>query len=113
MRTCFFALLATAASAPAAEPVKGVALHEWGVFTVLDGSQTVGEALREEWKSLPPFVFGVLDGRKMPLPPEPTAVKKPVIPGGRPMVWWPADSSLPQRDGRLDERSLTWRFTTV
>lgn len=126
---------AAAESAPAkprpavpAAPVKGLALHEWGVFSVFDDAGTAGAAMREEWKGLPEFVHGRLDGRTVPVERQPTSVRKPVIhlhgelggqvmqlrvdlPGGRPLVWWPGHSNR-HLEGTPDPQQtfLTWRF---
>jgi hypothetical protein len=128
MRTWFLALLATAASAPAADPVKGLALHEWGVFTVHEGGPAANSLMKAEWDALPKFVFGRTSGRQVPERPL-LEVNKPVIhlhadpaaaramtirvdfPGGRPMVWWPAHDNRGRRGGHVSEdASLVWRF---
>lgn len=129
MRSWFLALLATAASAPAAEPVKGVALHEWGVFTVHEGGPAANSLMKAEWDALPKFVFGRTAGRQVPERPL-LEVAKPVIhvhadrtvaasamtirvdfPGGRPMVWWPANDNRGLKGLDIPEdKALMWRF---
>jgi len=88
-------------------PMKGLAVHEWGVVSVYNDVELANADMRDEWAGLPKFVYGQVDGR---LQPERfLAVKAPVIylhaaqplsvnlrvefPGGKPAVWWPANSN--------------------
>jgi len=97
---------ASSADAPAPAVRKGLAVHEWGVFTVHDDIETANADLRAEWDGLPKFVMGNFAGRSLPYH---GPVKKPVVyihtkeslklemavkfPRGTAAVWWPpADS---------------------
>jgi len=83
---------------------KGLAVHEWGVFSAYNDLELANADMRAEWDGLPKFVYGQVDSRKIPVYNGP--VRAPVIyfhapqatnlnvrvdfPKGRPAVWWPA-----------------------
>src|ERR1700720_160354 len=92
-----------AAEEPAA---KGLEVHEWGVYRAHRDTDMVNADMRAIWDALPPFVYGQINGRKLPLHYQDLRiVDKPVIffhtpqaltadlridfPGGMPGVWWP------------------------
>jgi hypothetical protein len=102
------ALLA-AATAQAQQPatVKGLVVHEWGVFRVHEDAQMANADVRAEWDELPGFVYGHIQGRQVPQhwgaveirrrpivffhAAEPAQVRLRIdFPGGMPGVWWPA-----------------------
>jgi len=103
----------------AAETANGFVVHEWGVFNVFDDEKAALQIMTEEWKGLPKFVYGVLDGRTLPYR---GPVRKPVVyfhsakaltvqmkvdfPKGKAMVWWPA-TEMPNSE-KKDTRSLHW-----
>jgi len=87
-------------------PVIGPVIHEWGVFSSHEDTETANADMRAEWDSLPEFVFGQMVGRRgAPL----LAVDKPVVfvhskqptrldfrvdfAVGLPAVWWPRDDA--------------------
>jgi hypothetical protein len=91
-------------------PMKGLAVHEWGVVSVYSDVELANADMRDEWAGLPKFVYGQVDGRLQPErflavkapvlyfhAPQPlTATVRVEFPGGKPAVWWPANSnSLP------------------
>src|SRR5436309_4410298 len=47
-------------------PVKGFAVHEWGVFRVHDDVELANADMRAEWDGLPKFVYGQTTGRHFP-----------------------------------------------
>src|SRR3954452_2351942 len=95
------------AAVSAVEPVvKGLAVHEWGVFTAHDDFDVANASVRSEWDALPEFVYGRIKGRLLPTNWGPIEIRKrpllffhsaePVelkvrvaFPGGQPGVWWP------------------------
>jgi hypothetical protein len=87
--------------------VKGLVVHEWGVWRVHDDMQLANADMRATWNELPSFMYGQTSTRDFPkYLDRPTRVKKPVLffhaplamqvevrvdfPGGIPAVWWPA-----------------------
>jgi hypothetical protein len=130
-------LWAADAKPPAEPPVKGFAVHEWGVFRVHDDVEWANADARAEWDGLPKFVYGQTAGRDFPrhldnLRP----IYKPVVffhapqamratvrvdfPRGVPAVWWPATASPAisyddfqgpvERPVARPARSLEWRI---
>ena len=105
-----FAILAmvSSATAQAARPaVKGLAVHEWGVFRVNEDAEFANAALRAEWDNLPPFIYGYIKGRSIPQhwgavefrfrpiiffhADKPVQVRARIdFPGGMAGVWYPA-----------------------
>jgi len=112
--------------------VKGLVVHEWGVFTVHDDVKLANADMRAEWNGLPKFVYGQIKGRELPkdasrfMP-----VAKPVLffhcpreidvdlkvdfPGGLPAVWWPgtqtpAGTRSRTAAGPTLSRTLEWRL---
>jgi hypothetical protein len=114
MRRCVLAALTLLAAGPARaqQPaaVKGLVVHEWGVFRVHEDVQMANADVRAEWDDLPGFVYGHIQGRQVPQHWGALEIrKKPVLffhaaepvqvrlridfPGGMPGVWWPATVS--------------------
>jgi hypothetical protein len=106
------------APVPAEEPaaVKGLAVHEWGVFRANEDAEFANADLRAEWDKLPEFVYGQIKGRNVPhhwgavetrLRPliffhaeAPTVARVTVrFPGGQAGVWFPA-TEFPAVEGR-------------
>ncbi|MBY0523406.1 MAG: hypothetical protein K2R98_08400 [Gemmataceae bacterium] len=104
----------------------GLQLHEWGVTTVYDDVELANADMRAEWGRLPTFVYGQVDGRKVPQ--RIAVAKAPVIyvhakqptslylkvdfPGGKPAVWWPATTGGGiGRRGFDDGRGMTQTST--
>lgn len=95
-------------------PVKGLAVHEWGVVSVYTDLELANADARDEWAGLPKFVYGQVDDREQPVIQE--IAKAPVIyfhaprqmylnvqvqfPGGRPAVWWPASNNAFRQQGQ-------------
>ena len=91
-------------------PVKGFAVHEWGIFRVHDDVDVANADVRAEWDGLPAFMYGHVTGRDVPVNWGPVEVRRqPVVffhapktmsvrmkiefPGGMPGVWWPGARS--------------------
>ena len=108
----------TASAASAADPIKGLTVHEWGVFRVHADAESANADARAVWDALPGFVYGQVKGRKLPMHwPSLEIRDKPVIffhtgreadvslrvdfPGGMPGVWWPGTQEQAVTDGRL------------
>lgn len=121
---------AAAATSAAAEPAgKGLAVHEWGVFTAHDDVDVSNADVRAEWDGLPDFIYGRIKGRVLPANWGPLEVRfrpliffhadKPVelrvrvsFPGGQPGVWWPG-TQIPAAKGLLQPDKtdfLEWRL---
>jgi len=99
----------TSSAEPA--PMKGLTVHEWGVVSVYSDIDLANADRRDEWAQLPKFVYGQVDGRRIPR--QFVGVNVPVIyfhaaqplsvsvrvdfPKGKPAVWWPANN--PNVDG--------------
>jgi hypothetical protein len=73
MRHCavstIIAILVGVPSAHAQAPqpaIKGLVVHEWGVFRVNEDAEFANAALRAEWDNLPPFIHGFIKGRSVP-----------------------------------------------
>jgi hypothetical protein len=120
----------------AEEPVStGLEIHEWGVARYHRDAEMVNADMRAIWDELPPFVYGQINGRKLPLHYQNLMPKdRPIIffhtpkavtvdlridfPGGLPGVWWPGTQQPAVRDGKLvgdgtadkPHRSLQWRL---
>src|SRR4051812_24271254 len=45
---------------------KGLVVHEWGVFRVHQDVEMANADVRGEWRDLPDFVYGQVQGRKLP-----------------------------------------------
>lgn len=111
-------------------PQKGLLVHEWGVINVYNDVELANADMRAVWEGLPPFIYGNVDRRRIPQ--ELVKVLAPVMyfhtpkdidlqvkvefPGGRPAVWWPANSNI----ARIARRAMTqatcdkhleWRLT--
>jgi hypothetical protein len=104
------ACIATLGKAAAQQPapaVKGLAVHEWGVFEVSEDADFANAHVRAMWDGMPEFVYGHIRGRAVPqhwgaaeirLRPiiffhtdKPTMVRAKVdFPGGMAGVWYPA-----------------------
>src|SRR5579862_1961604 len=92
----------------AATPQKDFLVHEWGVIGAYQDVELANADMRSVWAGLPKFVYGNIDQR--PVPREAIMIYAPVIyfhtpkelsvqvkvefPGGRPAVWWPANSNI-------------------
>jgi hypothetical protein len=105
---------------------KGLAVHEWGVLSAYNDLELANADMRAEWANLPKFVYGQVDGRKVPVYNGP--IRAPVIyfhspqaanlnvkvdfPKGKPAVWWPTTvtygGGLRARD-ELPPTNLTWQ----
>ena len=104
---CLLPLLGgIAPSAPDAAVQKGLVVHEWGIFRVHEDAEVANADVRAEWDDLPPFMYGNVSGRVLPVNWGPSEIRRrPVIffhspqpldvrlridfPGGVPGVWWP------------------------
>ncbi len=103
-------LAGIAPAAPEPAVAKGLVVHEWGVFRVHDDAEMANADARAEWDSLPPFMYGNVSGRVLPVnwgrleirrrpviffhAPEPLALALRIdFPGGIPGVWWPGTLS--------------------
>jgi hypothetical protein len=61
------ALTAVTATAAAQQPaIKGLAVHEWGVFEVSEDAEFANAYMRAVWDDLPGFVYGHIKGRAVP-----------------------------------------------
>jgi hypothetical protein len=94
---------------PAEKLQKDLVVHEWGVISVYNDVELANADMRAVWAGLPKFVYGNVDRRSIPV--QQAIVFAPVIyfhtpkdtnvhvklefPGGRPAVWWPANSNIP------------------
>ncbi|MBY0523405.1 MAG: hypothetical protein K2R98_08395 [Gemmataceae bacterium] len=109
------------AQAPAM--AKGLSVHEWGVVSAYGDTELANADMRAEWGGLPKFVYGQIDGRK--IPERNMAVRAPVMyfhteqsltlnikvdfPKGKPVVWWPANSNAGFRgEGAAPLTFLQW-----
>jgi hypothetical protein len=112
-RLAFVCAAVFAASATANGPVpnaSGLKVHEWGVFRANEDADFANADLRAEWDDLPPFVYGHIKGRTVPVHWGPTETRlRPIIffhadkplqvraridfPGGMAGVWFPATES--------------------
>jgi hypothetical protein len=119
------------AVAPADVPAvhKGLVVHEWGVFRVHDDVEVANADARAEWDSLPPFMYGNVSGRTLPVDWGPLEIRRrPVIffhspdpvavsvhldfPGGMPGVWWPGTRTPVTRGTRRPAvgTALEWQL---
>jgi hypothetical protein len=121
--------------APEEPAVKGLEVHEWGVYRNHRDADMVNGDLRAIWAALPPFVYGQVDGRKLPVhyqnlresdkpviffhAAEPVTVDLRIdFPGGMAGVWWPGTQQPAVHngklvgDGKVDQphQSLEWRL---
>jgi hypothetical protein len=106
------------APVPAKEPaaVRGLAVHEWGVFRASEDAEFANADLRAEWDKLPEFVYGHIKGRVVPQHWGAVEVRlRPLIffhaeqpqlarvtvrfPGGQAGVWYPG-TEVPAVEGR-------------
>jgi hypothetical protein len=134
--TCVVGLLlaASAQNQNPQPPVKGFAVHEWGVFTVSADLATMNADQRAELEALPKFMYGQMTTRELPKHFIPVRVRKPVVffhapqaitvemrvqfPGGTPLVWWPATETPSITDNGLGQppknekaaTELAWRL---
>ncbi len=117
------------------EPVsKGLEVHEWGVARFHCDADMLNADVRAIWDGLPPFVYGQIDGRKLPMHYQLLEMDRPIIffhapqaltvdlainfPGGMPGVWWPGTQQPSVRDGKIvgdgtatrPHHSLDWRL---
>jgi len=95
------------AADPAETPQKDLVVHEWGVISVYNDVELANADMRAVWAGLPKFVYGNVDRRSIPeqiviitapviyfhTPNELLVNVKVEFPGGRPAVWWPANSN--------------------
>src|SRR4029078_9059905 len=108
---------------------KDLAVHEWGVFRVHTDSDVANGDLLREWNDLPEFVYGQINGRRIPQHYGAVEIRRrPVIffhsarplevqmkidfPGGMARVWWPSPLS-PAREGEQRVKlstSLLWQL---
>jgi hypothetical protein len=109
-------VLLLAAGARADEPkAKGLIVHEWGVFRVHEDVEMANADVLAEWRDLPDFIYGQVNGRVLPINWGATEIRKrPIIffhaglptqvrlridfPGGVPGVWFPG-TVIPSQDG--------------
>jgi hypothetical protein len=117
----------------------GLVVHEWGVWRVHEEADLANADIRDVWENLPSFVYGQVDGRKLPKRwPNIVISDKPVLffhtpkaceltlridfPRGVPGVWWPATWSpaIETRGGRVPievkkelARHLEWHLSVV
>jgi hypothetical protein len=119
------------AADPAERPQKGLLVHEWGVINVYNDVELANADMRAVWESLPPFIYGNVDRRRIPIRQEELIVLAPVIyfhtpadisvqvkvefPGGRPAVWWPANSNIARQGLRgitpaTCDKHLEWQL---
>jgi hypothetical protein len=126
-------LLAAAPEVNPEPPLKGFAVHEWGVFSVTHDLTYANADRRAELEELPKFMYGQMTTRELPKHFIPRRVRKPVVffhaPGpltvefrvafaeGLPLVWWPATEAPSIDDGASLQpvnlppaRELFWRL---
>jgi len=118
---CCLADKARAEPAAPGPVVKGLVVHEWGVFRVHDDIALANADMRAEWDGLPKFIYGQVKGRDFPKPwGDLEIVDKPVLffhcpqavdvdlkvdfPGGIPAVWWPGTQTPAGNLGGLRPR---------
>jgi hypothetical protein len=112
---CGFVLL-FAVGARATEPQPaGVVVHEWGIFHVYEDVEMANADMLAEWRDLPDFVYGQVNGRVLPVnwgaterrlrpiiffhAAETTQVRLKIdFPGGMPGVWFPG-TEIPSQLG--------------
>jgi hypothetical protein len=120
------------AADPAETPQKGLLVHEWGVINVYNDVELANADMRAVWESLPPFIYGNVDRRRVPR--ELVQVFAPVMYfhtpaalqvqvkveflGGRPAVWWPANSNIPRYTPRgmtqaTCDKHLEWQLKLI
>src|SRR5271166_6079904 len=118
------------AADPAETPQKGLFVHEWGVINVYNDVELANADRRSAWEGLPKFVYGNVDQRRIPreellevtvpviyfhTPQEIAVQVKLEFPGGRPAVWWPANSNIHRSTRRGEtkatcDKHLEWRL---
>src|SRR5437588_8066376 len=120
-----------APAAPADEaPPKGLVVHEWGVFRAHQDVEMANADVLAEWRDLPEFVYGQVNGRVLPVnwgateirkrplvffhAPTPVQVRLRVdFPGGLPGVWYPGTERPAQVGNRRPPEvgsSLEWNL---
>jgi hypothetical protein len=127
------ALGMTLAADPMETPQKDLVVHEWGVISAYNDVELANADMRAVWAGLPTFVYGNVDDRRLPTrmviitapviyfhtPKELSVQVKVEFPGGRPAVWWPANSNNGSHFGRLmdkipevtSDKHLEWKLT--
>src|SRR5437867_1045308 len=102
---CGVGLLLAPAAPAAEETAKGLVVHEWGVFRVHEDVEMANADVLAEWRDLPDFVYGQVNGRTLPVnwgafeirkrpivffhAAAPTQVRMKIdFPGGVPGVWY-------------------------
>lgn len=124
------ALAGTAAAQQPMPALKGLAVHEWGVFEVSEDAEFANAHVRAIWDGMPEFVYGHIKGRAVPqhwgaaeirLRPiiffhtdKPTQVRVKVgFPGGMAGIWYPA-TEKPAVEGEQKQPkagdSLEWNL---
>jgi hypothetical protein len=121
------------AANPVETPQKDLVVHEWGVVSVHNDVELANADMRAVWAGLPKFVYGNVDRRSLPAriviidapviyfhtPRELSLQVKVEFTGGRPAVWWPANSNNGSHAGGLMENvpaatsdtHLEWKLT--
>src|SRR3954462_2449000 len=80
MNLLFLLPLLPAAPADVPPAQKGLVVHEWGVFRVHDDAEMANADARAEWDSLPPFMYGNVSGRLLPVNWGPLEIRRrPVV----------------------------------
>jgi hypothetical protein len=120
-----------AAGVRAEEPgTKGLVVHEWGIFRVHEDVDMANADVLGEWRDLPDFVYGQVNGRVIPVnwgavetrlrpivffhAAQPTQLHMRIdFPGGMPGVWFPGTiipSQIGNRKPPAIGSSLVWEL---
>ncbi len=103
----YLAIPATLFAADPAPAIKGLTVHEWGVFRVNEDAEFANADMRAAWDELPEFAYGHIKGRVVPQhwgaaefrrqpiiffhAEQPVQMRVKVdFPGGMAGVWFPA-----------------------
>jgi hypothetical protein len=77
---CGFALLLSTDVRADEAPVKGLVVHEWGVFRVHQDEDLANADVLAEWRDLPDFIYGQVNGRVLPVNWGPTEIRfRPLV----------------------------------
>jgi hypothetical protein len=128
---CCLGLLLASGARAAEAPAKGLVVHEWGIFRVHEDIDMANADVLGEWRDLPEFVYGQVNGRVLPTNWGATEIRlRPIVffhaekatavrlridfPGGMPGVWFPGTETPAQIGNRKPPAigsSLIWNLS--